>query len=71
MVRLEELEMETIKQKMEGQSTKDTEVALVVQIVTEEEYNELFGTERDDEIRDRLRFKFVIDWDLNFFKFFY
>ena len=36
--RLEKLEMETIKQKIEGQSTKDTEVAPVVQIVTEEEY---------------------------------
>ena len=34
--------METIKQKIEGQSTKDTEVAPVVQIVTEEEYIELF-----------------------------
>ena len=34
----EELEMETIQQKIEGQSTKDTEVAPVVQIVTEEEY---------------------------------
>ena len=42
---LEELEMETIKQKIEGQSTKDTEVALVVKIVTDEEYIELFGTE--------------------------
>ena len=31
---LEELEMETIKQKIEGQYTKDTEVAPVVQIVT-------------------------------------
>ena len=28
---LEELEVETIKQKIEGQSTKDTEVAPVVQ----------------------------------------
>ena len=46
---LGELEMEMIKQKIEGQSTKDTEVALVVQIVTEEEYIELFGTESDDE----------------------
>ena len=36
--------METIKQKMEGQRTKDTEVASVVQIVTEEEYIELFRT---------------------------
>ena len=34
---LEELEMETIKQKIEGQSNKDTEVAPVVQIVTNEE----------------------------------
>ena len=50
---LEELEMETIKQKIEGQSTKDTEVALVVQILTEEEYIELFGTESDDETFDR------------------
>ena len=41
--------METIKQKIGGQSTKDTEVAPVVQIVTEEEYIELFGTESDDE----------------------
>ena len=35
---LEELEMEIIKQKIEGQSSKDTEVAPSVQIVTEEEY---------------------------------
>ena len=41
--------LETIKQKIEGQSTKDTEVAQVVQIVTEEEYIELFGTESHDE----------------------
>ena len=41
--------METIKQKIEGQSTKDTEMAPVVQIVTEAEYIELFGTESDDE----------------------
>ena len=32
--------METIKQKIEGQGTKDTEVTPVVQIVTEEEYIE-------------------------------
>ena len=31
------------------ESTKDTEVAPVFQIVTEEEYIELFGTEIDDE----------------------
>ena len=36
---LEELEMETIKQEIEGKSTKDTEMAPVVQIVTEEELN--------------------------------
>ena len=36
--RLEELEMEAIKEKIEGQSTKDTEVAPVFLIVTEEEY---------------------------------
>ena len=41
--------METIKQKIEGQSTKDTEVALVVQIVSDEEYIELLGTESNDE----------------------
>ena len=41
--------METIKQKIEGQSTKDTEVAPLVQMVTEEENIELFGTESDDE----------------------
>ena len=41
--------METINQKIEGQSTKDTEVAPVVQIVTEKEYIELFGTESDDK----------------------
>ena len=35
----EELEMEAIKQKIEGQ--KVTEVAPVIQIVTEEEYIEL------------------------------
>ena len=35
---LEELEMETIKQKIEGRSTKITEVAPVFQIVTEEWY---------------------------------
>ena len=46
---LEELEMETNKQKIGGHNTKGTEVAPVVQIVTEEEYIELFGTERDDE----------------------
>ena len=46
---LEELEMETMKKKIEGQSNKDTEVAPVVQIVTEEEYIELFGTKSDDE----------------------
>ena len=44
--------METIKQKIEGQSTKDTEVAPVGQIVTEEEYIELFGTESDDKTFD-------------------
>ena len=44
---LEELEMETIKQKTEGQSTKVTEVAPVVKIVTEEMYIELFGIESD------------------------
>ena len=44
--------METIKQKIEGHSTKDTEVAPVVQIVTEEEYIELFATESNDEIFD-------------------
>ena len=44
--------METIKQKIEGQSTKNTEVAPVVQIVTEEEYIELFGTESDGETFD-------------------
>ena len=37
--------METIKQKIEEQSTNDAEVAPVVQIVTEEEYIELLGTE--------------------------
>ena len=36
---LGELEMETLKQKIEGQSTNDTEVAPVVQIVAEEELN--------------------------------
>ena len=35
---LEDLEMETIKQKIEEQSTKDTAVAPAVRIVTEEEY---------------------------------
>ena len=44
--------METIKQKIEGQSTKDTKVAPVVLIVTEEEYIELFGTESYDETFD-------------------
>ena len=48
----EELQMETIKQKIDGQSTKDTEVAPVVQIVPEEEYIELFGTVSDDETFD-------------------
>ena len=43
--------METSKQKIEGQSTKDTEVAPVVQIVPEEEYIELFGTECKEETR--------------------
>ena len=33
--RLEELEMEKIKQNIEGKSTKDTEVTPAVQIVTE------------------------------------
>ena len=46
------LEIETIKQKTEGQSTKHTEVALAVQIVTEEEYIELFRTGSDDETFD-------------------
>ena len=46
---LEELEMETIKQKIEGQSTIDTEVAPVVRIVTEEEYIELFGIESNSK----------------------
>ena len=46
---LEELEIETTKQKIEGQSTKDTEVAPAVQVVTEEDYIKLFGTESDDE----------------------
>ena len=46
---LEDLDMETIKQKIEGQSINDTEVVPVVQIVIEEEYIELFGTESDDE----------------------
>ena len=41
--------MKTSKQKIEGHSTKDTEVAPVVQIVIEEEYIELFGAESDDE----------------------
>ena len=41
--------MEKNKDKIEGQNTKDTEVAPVVQIVTDEEYIELFGTESDDE----------------------
>ena len=49
---LKELEIETIKQKIEGQSTKDAEVAPVVRIVTEEEYIELFGTENGDETFD-------------------
>ena len=44
------IEMETIKKKIEGQNTKDTEVAPVVQIVTEEEYIELFGTESEIEL---------------------
>ena len=35
--------------KIERQSTNDTEVAPVVQIVTEEEYIELFGAESDDK----------------------
>ena len=46
---LEELEMETIKQEIEGESTKDTEVAAAVQIVTEEEYIELLETRSDDK----------------------
>ena len=46
---LEELEMETINQKSEGQSTKDTEVAPVVQMLIEEKYIELFGTESNDK----------------------
>ena len=39
---LEELEMETIKQKIKDRTPS------VVQIVTEEEYIELFGTESDE-----------------------
>ena len=46
---LEELEMKTIKQNIKGESTEDTEVAPVVEIVTEVEYIELFGIGRDDE----------------------
>ena len=45
---LEELQME----KIVGQNTKDTEVAPVVQILTAEEYIELFRTESDDETFD-------------------
>ena len=37
---LQELEMETIKQKVKGQSTKATEEAPAVKIVTKEEYIE-------------------------------
>ena len=44
--------METIKQKIERQSTNYTEVAPVVQTVTAEEYIELFGTESNDETFD-------------------
>ena len=44
---LEELEMETIKQKIEEQSTEDIEAAQVAQIVTEEGYVELFITESE------------------------
>ena len=43
------------KLKIEGQSTKDTEVAPVVQIVTDEKYIELFGTKSDDK-------RFYGDW---------
>ena len=43
---LEELEMETIKQKIKGESTKDTEMAPALQMVTEEV--ELFGTKSND-----------------------
>ena len=48
--------METTKQRIEGQRTKDTEVASIVQIVTEEEYIKCYGTESDDEI-------FYGDWE--------
>ena len=50
--------METIKQKFEGESTKDTEVE-PVQIVTDEEYIELFGTRSDDET---FLSRFELDW---------
>ena len=49
---LEKLEMEIIKQKIEGQNTKNTEVTRVDQILTEEVYIELFGTEIDEETLD-------------------
>ena len=42
--------METIKEGIEGQRTKDTEVEPVVQILSEEEYIELFGIESDGDI---------------------
>ena len=57
---LEELEMDKIKQKIEGQSTKDIAVAPVAQLVTEEECIELFGTESDDETFDGLGVR--LDW---------
>ena len=49
---IEELEMETSKQKIERQSNKDTEMAPVIQIVTKQEYMELFGTESNDKTFD-------------------
>ena len=44
--------METIKKKIEVQSSKDTEVAPAVQIVPEEEYMEFFGTGSDDRTKE-------------------
>ena len=46
---LDEQEMETFKQKIEGRSTTVTDMVPVVQIETEEEYVELVGTESDDK----------------------
>ena len=41
--------MERIKQKIQGENNKNTDITPAVKIISGEEYTELFGTESDDE----------------------